>query len=261
MELIVRGAGVFTLENNAISNPQGFKVITDNNRLLEIEGKGNGTMIINRSSVVHFGDMSFGVGNSNSNSTQFGDISIINSGAGTRINGVRYKAITFQGISVLVPDIPGFEIKLSKETLELKKKDFHTKREEELDFPKTRFIPVDRLSKITVEGSATVSINQQPSRTLELRVSGSGDIESNNSDLVLSKLVANVSGSGDISLDWEVENCQACVMGSGDIKGIIITRSGVLRVQGSGDITCKRTASADVDKTVMGSGDIKCKKI
>ena len=132
-------------------------------------------------------------------------------------------------------------------------------------------IAEDELNEVRISGSGNFKGELEPVRKLDLRVSGSGDInvEVDTESLMVgvagsgdvrcegkSDLVkVSVDGSGDVDLEFlEVQEAVASVSGSGDIK-LNVSKSLKANVSGSGDISYKGNPE-QVDKNVSGSGDV-----
>lgn len=118
----------------------------------------------------------------------------------------------------------------------------------------TKDISCSRLSA-TVAGSGDMDINRINAAELNISVKGSGDMEIasvNGSDMSLSvtgsgdidivrvnldgTLQANVTGSGDITVNGHARNVDAGVIGSGDLSGRLSYDSITRHRSGSGDI-------------------------
>lgn len=89
----------------------------------------------------------------------------------------------------------------------------------------------------------------------EISLTGSGDIW--NSDLIKeSNLEVQVTGSGDMMLDLEVEDLEGKITGSGDIELKGKARRFECSVTGSGDFDAFGLSAEEVEAKVAGSGDI-----
>ncbi|MPS81649.1 MAG: DUF2807 domain-containing protein [Achromobacter sp.] len=106
---------------------------------------------------------------------------------------------------------------------------------------------------VTIKGSGDVALADLDQQSLDLSISGSGDIEVSGR---VASLRAGVTGSGDIDAhELLAESATVAVTGSGDIECFV--RSSVrARVTGSGDITVLGNPQHR-DHSVSGSGKIK----
>ena len=87
----------------------------------------------------------------------------------------------------------------------------------------------------------------------EVSISGSGDI--NIIDFKNDNLSLNISGSGDITANGEVQTLIAKISGSGDIiSAELISKSATITINGSGD--AKIWASDSISAQINGSGNI-----
>ena len=89
----------------------------------------------------------------------------------------------------------------------------------------------------------------------EISVTGSGDIW-NKDKLKASEMKVQVTGSGDLVLDLEVEDLEGTVTGSGDIELKGRSQSFECTVTGSGDFNAYGLQAENVEARVSGSGDI-----
>ena len=87
----------------------------------------------------------------------------------------------------------------------------------------------------------------------EASISGSGDIDI--IDFKNDYLALNISGSGDITANGEVQTLIAKISGSGDIISTeLISKSATITINGSGD--AKIWANDSISAQINGSGDI-----
>lgn len=109
---------------------------------------------------------------------------------------------------------------------------------------------------ISVVGSADVELKGINQESLNLSISGSGDITAEGN---VNRVSAVISGSGDISIrDLIARDAVFNVIGSGDIDGHA-TNSVDAKVVGSGDI-CVDGCPAQRRDEVVGSGKIRFRK-
>ena len=102
----------------------------------------------------------------------------------------------------------------------------------------------------SIEG---IEVNVNAPEYDEVSISGSGDI--NIIDFKNDNLSLNISGSGDITANGEVQTLIAKRSGSGDIiSAELISKSATITINGSGD--AKIWASDSIAAQINGSGDI-----
>ena len=102
----------------------------------------------------------------------------------------------------------------------------------------------------SIEG---IEVNVNAPEYDEVSISGSGDI--NIIDFKNDNLSLNISGSGDITANGEVQILIAKISGSGDIiSAELISKSATITINGSGD--AKIWASDSISAQINGSGDI-----
>jgi len=87
-------------------------------------------------------------------------------------------------------------------------------------------------------------------------LSGSGDIVGKKT-IKTESFNTSMSGSGDITLDVDVNSIDASMSGSGDINLSGSTTDFNVTISGSGDIKAYELDADNVDATVSGSADIK----
>ena len=87
-------------------------------------------------------------------------------------------------------------------------------------------------------------------------ISGSGDINGK-SRFVADNFYADISGSGDISMELEVDRLESGITGSGSINLLGATKSHRASITGSGDIDAFDLDAKDVSVKISGSGDCK----
>ena len=90
-------------------------------------------------------------------------------------------------------------------------------------------------------------------------VSGSGSISAERTFPEVDRLELRVSGSGEIELPIDAQQVDAKVSGSGDIELSGRTQDFFTTVTGSGDISAYRLEAETVEASVSGSGDIQVK--
>ena len=102
----------------------------------------------------------------------------------------------------------------------------------------------------SIEG---IEVNVNAPEYDEVSISGSGDI--NIIDFKNDNLSLNISGSGDITANGEVQTLKAKISGSGDIiSAELISKSATITINGSGD--AKIWASDSISAQINGSGNI-----
>jgi Putative auto-transporter adhesin, head GIN domain len=98
-----------------------------------------------------------------------------------------------------------------------------------------------------------VAENDLSGKSLDIRISGSGDFNLKN--VRYDALNVGVSGSGDIKLGGSAESIDVGISGSGDLNAANLkTKRAKCRISGSGDITVN--ATNELDASISGSGDI-----
>ena len=90
----------------------------------------------------------------------------------------------------------------------------------------------------------------------EVRISGSGDIVSDNRFTGLDELEVRISGSGDINLDVEADNVYGQIGGSGSISLDGESRTVDFTINGSGSIYAFNLESKRANARISGSGNI-----
>ncbi len=114
-------------------------------------------------------------------------------------------------------------------------------------------VPVEEINSVALSGSGDiVGKTSMKADNFKTSMSGSGDITL---DLDVNSLSASMSGSGDITLSGNTKDFDATISGSGDIKAYNLSADNVdATVSGSADI--KVTANKMLRARVSGSGDI-----
>jgi len=98
-----------------------------------------------------------------------------------------------------------------------------------------------------------IEVNVNAPEYDEVSISGSGDI--NIIDFKNDNLSLNISGSGDITANGEVQTLIAKISGSGDIiSAELISKSATITINGSGN--AKIWASDSISAQINGSGNI-----
>jgi len=118
------------------------------------------------------------------------------------------------------------------------------------------YITVKDLKAIDIDGSVDITGQGKfVSDTMELSISGSGDISL---DLKTKVLGTAISGAGDVKLTGMAKTFSAAIAGSGDIKALeLITEKCEVSIAGSGD--CQVNASQELEISIAGSGDVSYK--
>lgn len=107
---------------------------------------------------------------------------------------------------------------------------------------------------MSVTGSGDIGIETVKTNNIVMSVTGSGDIEIAN--LVADTIKASVTGSGDIELAGSSPQATYLISGSGDIEAHkVLTNSATAKISGSGGITCH--AIDILTASVTGSGSIR----
>ena len=114
-------------------------------------------------------------------------------------------------------------------------------------------VPVKSINSVALSGSGdVVGKTTIKADSFKTSMSGSGDITL---DVDVNSISASMSGSGDITLSGRTGDFDATISGSGDIKAYELSADNVdATVSGSADI--KVTAHKMLKARVSGSGDI-----
>lgn len=90
-----------------------------------------------------------------------------------------------------------------------------------------------------------------------VRISGSGDIISDDTFTGLGNLDISISGSGNIKLGAEASEVVTRISGSGDIKLAGKTTDMSIKISGSGDVRAYDMVAENCKVSISGSGDVK----
>ncbi len=114
-------------------------------------------------------------------------------------------------------------------------------------------VPVEEVNAVSVTGSGDLwTKDVMKSSRMKIQVTGSGDMKM---ELDVQNLEGGVTGSGDVKLKGRSQNFECTVTGSGDFDAYDLQSENVeARVSGSGDIMVY--ASKSLKAKVSGSGDI-----
>ncbi len=135
----------------------------------------------------------------------------------------------------------------------------------------TYYLTVDDLKKVSVSGSAEISSEMLEADSFEVRISGSGNVDMT---LVVTALLASVSGSGEFNFDGSARQQEIEINGSGkyyakdlesqsasiDISGSgegVLNASDTLKVEISGSGRVEYLGSPAIDQSISGSGSIR----
>lgn len=116
------------------------------------------------------------------------------------------------------------------------------------------YVTAPSFSKILVKGSGSIvsKDNLKGTNTIEMKVSGSGDIIA---ILDAPAVKADIAGSGSINLEGRTRNLNCSISGSGDLKGQkLLSENTSVNVSGSGNAHI--FASVALKAKISGSGDI-----
>jgi hypothetical protein len=112
---------------------------------------------------------------------------------------------------------------------------------------------VKDLGGINTSGSWTVTSAAIKTVTMDIVISGSGDVRVD--ALAVDKLTANISGSGTLNLSGKALSQSIDISGSGKVlEGDLNTQDTTVRISGSGNVTVWVTGTLEAH--VSGSGDI-----
>lgn len=112
-------------------------------------------------------------------------------------------------------------------------------------------------NNIGLRPSAPISITVHASDINAFFLRGSGSIDSK--DVETETIELDVTGSGDISVKTSAREVSAGIIGSGDIKILGTTDRASFSISGSGDINAFELEAQDVEAKISGSGDLYCK--
>ncbi|RYF92621.1 MAG: DUF2807 domain-containing protein [Caulobacteraceae bacterium] len=113
-------------------------------------------------------------------------------------------------------------------------------------------VTAPKVSKVTINGSADLTLEGYSQPSLAVSIAGSGDVDGRGAT---ERLTVDVAGSGDVDLrQLPAKTAALSVAGSGDISADA-TDEAVVRVSGSGDISLARTPTR-LQQDVAGSGDV-----
>ena len=121
-----------------------------------------------------------------------------------------------------------------------------------LDGPVEVALPARALRNVRISGAGNVTLEKLDQRELELRISGSGEIEAHGS---VERVSAHISGSGDVRLgDVAMKRLTAKISGSGSIEAGPKDEADVT-LSGAGKVKLL-TRPASLHSKVSGSGRI-----
>jgi hypothetical protein len=89
----------------------------------------------------------------------------------------------------------------------------------------------------------------------DIALAGSGSIRSTAKFTGIDDLSIAVSGSGNISFDFESDDTEVALSGSGEIKLSGTTEDLEISISGSGDVFAKNLEAKDCRINISGSGD------
>jgi len=133
-------------------------------------------------------------------------------------------------------------------------------------------ISVADLDKVKVTGSGNVTgQNRFNVADMDLDVTGSGNINldfdgaavdtdiagsgSITSDLTATSITSKITGSGDMNMSGTADDLNLRISGSGDYNGFdLVLQSATIKITGSGDAEVNATQNLDVD--ISGSGSV-----
>lgn len=121
-----------------------------------------------------------------------------------------------------------------------------------LDGPVEVTLPAWALRRVRISGAGNVTLEKLDQRALELRISGSGQIEARGS---VERVSADISGSGDVRLgEVAMKRLEAKISGSGSIEAGPKDEADV-KLSGAGKVKLL-TRPASLHSKVSGSGRI-----
>jgi hypothetical protein len=118
------------------------------------------------------------------------------------------------------------------------------------------FITANLLEGIAVSGSADVTSDSKfVSDNFYADISGSGDVRL---ELEVNRLDSDISGSGSMCFSGKADSLDASITGAGNIRALDMQASHVsLKITGSGN--CAVNATETLNVKITGSGDVKYK--
>lgn len=119
------------------------------------------------------------------------------------------------------------------------------------------YVTAPAFSEVKLSGSGNIISQNQISNSskIELGISGSGDIKAS---VNAPSVDADISGSGNIHLEGQVKDFDGHVSGSGDIRAMDL-KSETTKVEINGSGNADVFASVQLNVEVRGSGDVKYK--
>ena len=118
------------------------------------------------------------------------------------------------------------------------------------------FITVNDLKSVAVSGSADITGDGKfESENFSTNISGSGDVRL---ELEVERLESDISGSGSMRFSGKTNLLDASITGAGNIRALDMEARNVsLKITGSGN--CEVNAFETLDVKITGSGDVKYK--
>lgn len=114
-------------------------------------------------------------------------------------------------------------------------------------------VGVDDLKSLKISGSGDIESDNLETSRLDATVSGSGDIQI--ADLSADEVTAKISGSGEIDLAGDATAQDVTISGSGKyLAGDLCSASVKVKISGSGDATV--CATEELDSNISGSGSV-----
>ncbi len=114
-------------------------------------------------------------------------------------------------------------------------------------------ITMEDLTKFIINGSSDAKIRNVDSKSLQIGINGSGDVDFDGKS---DELKLQINGSGDVvSKDFSAVKISASINGSGDIGLAGKCQELELQISGSGDFSGRELTCRMVKASISGSGD------
>lgn len=120
-------------------------------------------------------------------------------------------------------------------------------------YPINVYVKAPIINMVELSGSGPVMIDSLNSESLELQITGSGNMSGY---ATTTSLITKISGSGDMLLQSYTGSCDARVSGSGDMELLGESLSGAFSISGSGDIRSYSYSQKECISKTSGSGDM-----
>ncbi len=145
--------------------------------------------------------------------------------------------------------MPYISTEISGQTLVIKTRNHRNLRN---NLPMNVYVRVSKINDIEISGSGRVSSDSISATSLDVDISGSGDVDLN---VYTSSLDADISGSGNLTLQGTTNDSELRISGSGKISAYdLIQDNCFANISGSGNMYV--TVNELLDVKISGSGTI-----